>query len=150
MAPARNVINVLFALLIFAVMIVGWAPPGDWIYNASDFPHITPAAKLIASGHGADAYKINYMNEKVHHYYPNAAGREIFASEPPFFLACLAPLALFPPQTAKLIFDSILVTLSAIACVILANVLNWNNRKTLVLIALTTLSGPFLGISENI
>src|SRR5271170_2314279 len=121
MATSRNAINVFFAVIVFVIMIVGWAPPGDWIYNASDFPSYYTAAKLIASGHGADVYRIDYINEQVHQIYPKAQGREIFASEPPFFLALLAPLAFFTPAIAKVIFDSLLVVLAAVALVLLAN-----------------------------
>ena len=104
----------------------------------SDLPEFVAAARMIASGNGAQIYVVPEMARVEQLLY----GRSIVMFfVPPFGLPWLMPLALVPPSMAPAIWKVFLIVTLALSVVVLQKAFSLNRTETCWLIAALCFSG---------
>lgn len=138
---SRNIINAIFACLLISLPALVLVPSGRAGLESSDFPAYYVAAKALTSGNGPLFFDVEYQKAEEHRYLPEAPFH--FVSDLPQFLIGVIPFAALDYDTAQNLCRVLIVALLAGALVMMANILEYSNRQTLLLFAFAAMCGPF-------
>lgn len=107
----------------------------------SDFPEYYSAAKLVLSGTGSQMYDLSTFAGVEQKFFPELNGRIVGFFVPPFAMAWIIPIGLFPLPAAIYVWKLVLVSALVASIVLLSRAFALSRVGVLYLIAVTALSG---------
>lgn len=139
-AHRENVVATLFAIL-GVVTLCGLTYLSLPAFGGiSDLPEYYAPAKLIAEGKGALGYTLQGLAEAQHRLFPSMGGRVVPLFVPPPGLEIVYPIAIFSPETARVVWKGVLAFCLAFSIFLLKKTFKLGYKQTCYLIAAVTLS----------
>src|ERR1700735_1898209 len=93
-----------FAFIVLLMPVIVLAPPGDSVYEVTDFFSYYTQARLLVEKPGQDVYDPQKLIARAREMYPalNSHG-PYYVGEPPLSLTFLFPVAVLPREHALII-----------------------------------------------